>query len=346
MPHAVAPAAKGYQQDALSPLNKVKPKTSLTPQLPTPAPLPESPDPSPGGEEEGGEGQERARDTNEQPSIGVVEREKAVPTTALFAQKEVSPAPPSPDYTSIFHRSLDLLDRKFDTTPEGRREAKALMTELELLNPKPAAVMKKESQTPPVPSLPNVPVTLKTALPELPSARTQPATHEPAFCSSGRPAEASLSGEGGRPEAFSALPIAAPSKPAGGFVTPAYPACRRKGEPRRASRPPESQFPPPRPKRQAPVVRESEQPSTGVVEPKKASGRERHANQELRGPKEVITAFFRHEKGHSADWYAPAAWSGSRPDPFPSRQEKLKRKLPTMSDRRLQHQMQSRAFWH
>ena len=48
---------------------------------------------------------------------------------------------------------------------------------------------------------------------------------------------------------------------------------------------------------------------------------------------------------HSTDWYAPASWSGRQPDPFPSRQEKLKRQLREMSDRRRQHQNQSRAFW-
>ena len=256
-------------------------RSKIVPLLPAPAPLPESPASPP------------------QPA--------SAPATTPVTHKEIlgPPAPPSPDYTSIFHRSLDLLDRKYDTTPEGLREANALMLELELLNPKPAAVMKKEVQTPPVPSLPNVPATLKTALPELPSAPTQRATPEPASCSSGRPAEVSLSGEGGRPEAFSALPIAAASKPAGGFVAP---PCPRKGDPRRVSTRPESEIPPPRRKQQAPT------PTNRTA--------------------------------HSADWYAPASWSGPRPDPFPSRQKKQKRKLATMSDRRLQHQMQNRAFWH
>jgi hypothetical protein len=81
---------------------------------------------------------------NTQPMIEVAEREKAESSpvnkvTSPVAQKEVPPAsnppaPPSPDYTSIFHRSLDLLDRKLDTTPEGRREAKALMAELDLID--------------------------------------------------------------------------------------------------------------------------------------------------------------------------------------------------------------------
>ena len=49
--------------------------------------------------------------------------------------------------------------------------------------------------------------------------------------------------------------------------------------------------------------------------------------------------------GHTTAWYAPASWSGPRPDPFPSRKERLRRSLRTMSNSR-QHQMQNRAFWH
>ena len=41
----------------------------------------------------------------------------------------------SPDYGDLYSRSLDLLDRKYDTTPEGRREANALALDLELMKP-------------------------------------------------------------------------------------------------------------------------------------------------------------------------------------------------------------------
>ncbi len=61
-----------------------------------------------------------------------------------------------------------------------------------------------------------------------------------------------------------------------------------------------------------------------------------------------IPGFTLTRTGHSSDWYAPASWSSPRPNPFPSRQEKLKQSLRTMSNsrwRRLQHQMQCRAFW-
>ena len=42
-----------------------------------------------------------------------------------------------PDYADILSRSLDMLDRKYDTTPEGRGEANKLALELELMEPAP-----------------------------------------------------------------------------------------------------------------------------------------------------------------------------------------------------------------
>jgi hypothetical protein len=53
-------------------------------------------------------------------------------------------------------------------------------------------------------------------------------------------------------------------------------------------------------------------------------------------------------RGHTTQWFAPAAWSGrSRPDPYPSRYERLKREFRSLSNgafRRLHHQ-NSRGFW-
>ena len=269
----------------------------------------EPPEPSSGGENHDG------------PSVSVpVKSEMSNIESPAASYSPAAQTDTLPDYTSIFHRSLDLLDRKFDTTPEGRREAKALMTELEQLNPKPATVMKKASQTPPVPSIPNVPATLKSALPELPSVSAPPAPPEPVLCSPGR-------GSAGVPEvrqssmpqdaepALGASPsvpchsAAAESGQAVDFVATACAESRRQGRgaSRRASMPPEPHPPHPRQKRKAPT------PATRTA--------------------------------HSTDWYAPLSWSGRQPDPFPSRQEKLKRKLRTMSDRRRQHQNQTRAFW-
>jgi hypothetical protein len=56
-----------------------------------------------------------------------------------------------------------------------------------------------------------------------------------------------------------------------------------------------------------------------------------------------------HHEGHQTDCYAPPSWSKTRPpDPFPSRKEKLQRKIRSMTNsafRRLQHQ-NSRGFWN
>jgi hypothetical protein len=63
-------------------------------------------------------------------------------------------------------------------------------------------------------------------------------------------------------------------------------------------------------------------------------------------PAAPIPGFTLTRDGHSSDWYAPASWSGPQPNPFPSRQERLKQAFRTMSNsrwRRLQHQ-NSRAF--
>src|SRR6266566_4817128 len=115
--------------------------------------------------------------------------------------KEVPAAPPAdsgsarppqdePDYDSLYSRSLDLLDRKYDTTPEGRSEAKKLALELELMKPpdsKPpkgyfgqvvdlvrrlrahqsskASAPKKTSQPSPTPAVANA-----SALPSVPAA--------------------------------------------------------------------------------------------------------------------------------------------------------------------------------
>ena len=41
-----------------------------------------------------------------------------------------------PNYADLLSRSLDLFDRKYDTTPEGRHEARTLLLELELMTPR------------------------------------------------------------------------------------------------------------------------------------------------------------------------------------------------------------------
>ncbi len=81
---------------------------------------PDDPGPSGGG---GGENVEH-------PVNGVVEPKKPERPLAERIMGE-------PDYADILSRSLDMLDRKYDFTPEGRSEAKKLALELELMKPAP-----------------------------------------------------------------------------------------------------------------------------------------------------------------------------------------------------------------
>jgi hypothetical protein len=125
----------------------------------------EAPEPSP-DHEGGGEGQEeQASEANGEPMNEVVEPEKVLgrersaheshanqelscdqkgdqelrgpeEVTSLLAHEKAE-LEEGEYYADIYRRSLDLLDRKFDTTPEGRSEAKALLLELELMKPAP-----------------------------------------------------------------------------------------------------------------------------------------------------------------------------------------------------------------
>jgi len=131
-------AAFGYRQWE----NKLK--TSLIPNAG------EDPEPSPGGDSDpSGGGSENLEHTR----TGVVERQKGMSIRPLLPHTEderrTSPNPTperplaerimgKPDYADILSRSLDMLDRKYDFTPEGRCEANKLALELELMNPAPA----------------------------------------------------------------------------------------------------------------------------------------------------------------------------------------------------------------
>jgi hypothetical protein len=154
-------AANGYRQWE----NKLK--TSLMPDAD------DDPEPSPGGDSGpsggGGENLEQRRN-------GVAERQKGMSIRPLLPHKEgergippkplpvnkvhpergIPPKPfpvnnssveerplaerimGKPDYADILSRSLDMLDRKYDFTPEGRSEAQKLALELELMKPAPA----------------------------------------------------------------------------------------------------------------------------------------------------------------------------------------------------------------
>lgn len=262
----------------------------------------EAPDPSPGG---GGEEQERSRDTNEQPINGVVDH----PARMVVPSEQRKRGAASPDYADIFRRSRAMMAGKYDTTPEGRREANALALELELMNPAPAKPRKDffgrtvalvrrlrehqtkkfgaASQPPSAPApfptapMPSSVVSAPSKTEAAQSAASPPATHGAELCSSGR-------GATGVPEARR------PCAPWGG-----EPALR-----------PSDQSPVPRPKQEMPV------PGITLA-----------------------------RTGHTTAWYAPASWSGRQPDLYPSRKEKLRYSLRVASDRRRQHQMQNRAFW-
>ena len=242
-----------------------------------------------------------------------------------------------PDYGDILSRSLDMLDRKYDFTPEGRSEAQKLALELELMKPAPAKPAKDffsqtvdlmrrfrdaEEQESDAASIPPavdyyghpiklaVPIESGTATPRCahpnPSAsRSEPPTvHDPQTSSSG-------------PGDFVAAPSA--NDPAD-FVAP----------PSRRHRKPRSHYSAPG------CAPHSELPMPLPISPTTAKP------DSVGGPDDD------HHEGHRTDWYAPPSWSKTRPpDPFPSRKEKLQRKIRSLTSsafRHLQHQ-NSRGFW-
>ena len=71
-------------------------------------------------------GKPSPRDTNSANPV-----DSAAPASAS-ATSAFSP----PNYADLLSRSLDLFDRKYDATPEGRQEARALLLELELMTPR------------------------------------------------------------------------------------------------------------------------------------------------------------------------------------------------------------------
>ncbi len=357
-------AANGYRQWE----NKLK--TSLMPDAG------EDPEPSPGGDSGpssgGGENLEQRRN-------GVVERQKGMSIRPLLPHKEgergippkplpvnkvkrergIPPNPPQerplaerimgqPDYADILSRSLAMLDRKYDFTPEGRSEAQKLALELELMKPAPEKPAKgffgqtvdlmrrfrdAEEQNSDAASIPPaldyyghpikmhvtpppwadkqdaLPPARGTATPGCASPSPSPSLSEPPTvpdqqtCSSGRGETVSEA------QRSCASSVSAPAD----FVAP---PSRRHRKPRSHSSapvcPPHSELPMP-----LPISPTTAKPDS------------------VGGPDDE------HHEGHRTDWYAPPSWSKTRPpDPFPSRKEKLQRKLRGMSNsalRRLQH---------
>jgi hypothetical protein len=125
-------AAFGYRQWE----NKLK--TSLMPNAD------DDPEPSPGGDNihsaaSSSKSDDQARTVipNERSERGIPPKPFPVNNSSVDEQPLSDPFA-KPDYGSLLRRSLDLLDRKYDYTPEGRCEANKLALELELMKPAPA----------------------------------------------------------------------------------------------------------------------------------------------------------------------------------------------------------------
>src|SRR5579863_6805809 len=264
-------------------------------------------DPGPGG---GG------AENVEHPVNGVVEPTKSERPLAERIMGE-------PDYADILSRWLDMLDRKYDFTPEGRCEAKKLALELELMKPAPAKPAKDFfGQT----------VALVRRFRDAERQDSDAASIPPALDYYGRPIKMYVEPppwedkQDALPPAHGTVPktqqSCAPSAsdPAD-FVAP--PSKRRRKPRSHSSVPgsaPHSELPLPLPT-SAPAAK----------------------HDSLGGPDDT------HHEGHRTDWYAPLSWSKIRPpDPFPSHKEKLRRKIRGLNNsafRRLQHQ-NSRGFWN
>jgi hypothetical protein len=277
--------------------------------------------------------------------VNKVKRERRIPPNVPEERPLAERIMGNPDYADILSRSLDMLDRKYDFTPEGRSEANKLALELELMKPAPAKPAKdffgqtvdlvrrfrdaeerngagdlEPSALPPEaflnyyghPIKPAVPPESGTATPGCahpsPSISPEPTSvSDPHSCSSARVAI---------PEAQRSCAPSA-SDPADLVAPPS----RRHRKPRSHSSAPDCA---PHSELTSPL------PISAIIAKPDSVG----------GPDD-------HHEGHRTDWYAPPSWSKTRPpDPFPSRAEKLKRKIRGLTNsafRRLQHQ-NSRGF--
>jgi hypothetical protein len=256
-----------------------------------------------------------------------------------------------PDYADILSRSLDLLDRKYDFTPEGRSEANKLALELELMKPAPAKPAKNFfGQT----------VDLMRRFRDADQQKSDAATVPPALDCYSRPTA---------PPPWADKRDAPP--PARGTATP---GCAPPNPSTSQSEPPaltdrqtscSAPFAAAVPDSQRSCAPSASGPADFVAPPSRRPRKPRsHSNApgspphpELPSPFPISATPAKHDslggpdadhhEGHRTDWYAPPSWSKIRPpDPCPSRKEKLQRKLRSMSNsafRRLQHR-NSRGF--
>ncbi len=349
-------AANGYRQWE----NKLK--TSFAPHAD------DDPEPSPGGDSgPSGGGSENLEHTRN----GVVERQKGMSIRPPLPHKEderrTSPNPTrerplaerimgKPDYADILSRSLNLLDRKYDFTPEGRCEAQKLALELELMNPAPAKPAKDffgqtvalvrrfrdadqqksgAASVPPALDYYGHPIQTHVVPPPWADKRDAPPPARGTATLGCAPPNPSTSGSEPPivpdPATCSSAPVAA-----------AVPEARRYCAPS-ASGPADFVAPPSRRHRKS-RSHSSAPGSAPHSEPLPVPTSATTAKHDSAGGPDAD-----HHEGHRTDWYAQPSWSKIRqPDPCPSRKEKLQRKLRSMSNsafRRLQHQ-NSRGFWN
>jgi len=332
-------AAFGYRQWE----NKLK--TSLTPDADV------DPEPSPGGDSDpSGGGSENLEHTRN----GVVERQKGMSIRPLLPHTEderrTSPNPTperplaerimgKPDYADILSRSLDMLDRKYDFTPEGRCEANKLALELELMKPAPAKPARDYFGR-----VVDLVRRCREGEARDAAAGTEPSSLPPeAFLNYyGHPIKLAVPPEGG-----TAAPGCAPPNPSTSRSKPPTVSGPQTCSSGRSETVPEVQ------RSCAPSASD---PADFVAPPSRrhrkprshssAPGSAPHSELPLPIPISATTAKpdsvggpddERHE-GHRTDWYAPPSWSSIRkPDPCPSRKEKLQRKLRGMSNSALRH---------
>ena len=252
----------------------------------------------------------------EQPVNGVVEPKKSERPLAERIMGQ-------PDYADILSRSLDMLDRKYDFTPEGRSEAQKLALELELMKPAPEKPAKDFfGQT--------VDLMRRFRDAEERNAADDP---EP----SSLPPEAFLNYYGHPiklavpPESGTATPGCASPKPSIPRSEPpttllaAVPEAQRSCA-HSASDPADFVAPPSRRRRKTPSHSSAPGSAPHSELPSPPAG-----SPDL-GPDDE------HHEGHRTDWYAPPSWSNiGKPDPCPTRKEKLQRKLRGLSNSALRH---------
>ena len=253
-------------------------KTSLIPNT--------DPDPEPSS---GGENKQPTTEAADHPAKMVVPSE----------QRERGAA--SPDYANLLCRSRDMMAGKYDTTPEGRREANALALELELMNPAPAKPRKDFfSRT----------VALVRRLRD--SRRERHAVRESPL--SRGPEEGQEQVRAGNKQ----ISTGVVERQKGAPITPFLPHEKVPPTPSVAAFEAAA-------KAAIPAASPPSPPDSNAPSDRSPKARPK---QEMPVPGITLA-----RTGHTTAWYAPASWSGPRPDPFPSRKERLRRSLQTMGNR-------------